>query len=73
MNPAAAAFDQSAASGVSQNFSALIAMMITLLCIALGYITLLRWEVRKWRGEKSPYGWNDALAKVLDLLKKAKE
>ena len=36
----------------ANNVSALIAMMITLLCIALGYITLLRWEVHKLRGEK---------------------
>ena len=37
----------------ANNVSALIAMMITLLCIALGYITLLRWEVHKLRGEKN--------------------
>jgi hypothetical protein len=49
------------------------AVIVTVLCIALGYIAVLRRELRELRGEKSQFEWNGTLSKVLDLLKNAKD
>ena len=47
-------------------------MIVTILCITLGYIALLRKELRELRGEKTQFEWNGTLTKVLKLLKGAK-
>ena len=53
-------------------FGFFFAVIVTILCITLGYIALLRKELRELRGEKTQFEWNGTLTKVLKLLKGAK-
>ena len=53
-------------------FGFFFAVIVTILCITLGYIAVLRRELRELRGEKTQFEWNGTLTKVLKLLKGAK-
>ena len=48
-------------------------IIVTVLCISLGYIAVLRRQLQELRGEEFQYRWNDSLTQVLSLLKKGKE
>ena len=54
-------------------FSFFFAVVVTILCITLGYVAVLRKELRELRGEKSQFEWNGTLSKELNLLKRAKD
>ena len=52
--------------------SSLLAAFLTILCISLGYIMVLRFELYDLRGEARRSMWDRTLSKVLILLKEAK-
>lgn len=54
-------------------FSFFFAVVVTILCITLGYVAVLRKELRELRGEKSQFEWNGTLSKELNLLKRGKD
>ena len=53
-------------------FGFIFVVIVTILSITLGYIAVLRRELRELRGEKIQFEWNGTLTKVLKLLKGAK-
>ena len=54
-------------------FSFFFAVIVTILCISLGYIAVLRREIQELRGERSQRRWHNTLTNVLNLLQKGKE
>ena len=54
-------------------FGFIFAVIITILCITLGYTAVLRRELPELREEKTQFEWNGTLTKVLKLLKGAKD
>eukprot|EP00435_Cladocopium_sp_Y103_P023178 s4145_g5.t1 len=66
-----AAFPDSAFEAMEElNYTSMaVVFLATVLCIAFGYIAVLRFQLRELQGEKAQNQWNGTLMKVLDLLK----
>eukprot|EP00435_Cladocopium_sp_Y103_P041273 s2275_g11.t1 len=74
LTPVAASPDSAfeAMEGLSYTSMAVV-FLVTGLCIAFGYIAVLRFQLKELQGEKSQNRWNDTLMKVMDLLKSYKK
>ena len=73
LNPVSAMTPDLMVVDSSSYFSFFFAVIVTILCISLGYLAVLRREIQELRGERSQRRWHDTLTNVLNLLQKGKE